>query len=97
MKKAKSIKELMDGFEGEQPRLEWPDPIVKDSGFLWLEGTDIVGKSMPEIASKVLAVPNLRDLGVDEATVEEFATEGDNKIIFKWVKENIKPLYTLVD
>lgn len=84
-------------FTREEQRLEWPDPIVKDAGFLWLEGTDIVGKSMPEIASRVLAVPNLRDLGVDEATVEEFATEGDNKIIFKWVNENIKPLYTLVD
>ena len=95
MKTRKTLSEME--FTREEQRLEWPDPIVKDSGLLWLEGTDIVGKSMPEIASRVLAVPNLRDLGIDEATVEEFATEGDNKIIFKWVKENIKPLYTLVN
>lgn len=84
-------------FTRKEQRLEWPDPIVKDSGLLWLEGTEIVGKSMPEIASRVLAVPNMRDLGVDEATVEEFATEGDHKVIFKWVRDNIKTLYTLVD
>ena len=95
MKTRKTLSEME--FTKEEQRLEWPDPIVRDSGLLWLEGTDIVGKSMPEIASRVLAVPNLRDLGIDEATVEEFATEGDNKIIFKWVKENIKPLYTLVN
>lgn len=95
MKTRKAFSEME--FTKEEQRLEWPDPIVRDSGLLWLEGTDIVGKSMPEIASHVLAVPNLRDLGIDEATVEEFATEGDNKIIFKWVKENIKPLYTLVN
>lgn len=95
MKTRKALSEME--FTKEEQRLEWPDPIVRDSGLLWLEGTDIVGKSMPEIASRVLAVPNLRDLGIDEATVEEFATEGDNKIIFKWVKENIKPLYTLVN
>lgn len=95
MKTRKALSEME--FTKEEQRLEWPDHIVRDSGLLWLEGTDIVGKSMPEIASRVLAVPNLRDLGIDEATVEEFATEGDNKIIFKWVKENIKPLYTLVN
>ena len=95
MKTRKTLSEME--FTREEQRLEWPDPIVKDSGLLWLEGTDIIGKSMPEIASRVLAVPNLRDLGIDEAIVEEFATEGDNKIIFKWVKENIKPLYTLVN
>lgn len=95
METRKALSEME--FTKEEQRLEWPDPIVRDSGLLWLEGTDIVGKSMPEIASRVLAVPNLRDLGIDEATVEEFATEGDNKIIFKWVKENIKPLYTLVN
>lgn len=76
---------------------EWPDLIVKSSGFLWLEGTDIVGKSFVEVAGKVLATPNLRDLGVDEDTVEAFAEDNDNTIIFKWVKGNIKSLYTLED
>lgn len=76
---------------------EWPDLIVKSSGFIWLEGTDIIGKTFVDVAGKVLATPNLRDLGIDEATVEEFAAEGDNVVIFKWVKENIKSLYTLVN
>ena len=77
--------------------MEWPDLTVKSSGLLWIEGTDIIGKTFFEVAGKVLATPNLRDLGIDDATVEEFATEGDNVVIFKWVKDNIKSLYTIVD
>lgn len=95
MKTKKTLSEME--FTREEQRLEWPDPIVKDSGLLWLEGTDIVGKSMPEVASRVLSVPNLRDLGIDESTVEAYAEENDNTIIFKWVRDNIKSLYTLVN
>lgn len=95
MKTKKTLSEME--FDENQLRLEWPDPIVKSSGFLWLEGTDIIGKTFAEVAGKVLATPNLRDLGIDEATVEEFAAEGDNVVIFKWVKGNIEPLYTIIE
>lgn len=82
-------------FTEEQPRLEWPDPIVKDTGMFWIPGTDIVGKSFKEVASKTLAVDNLRDIGVDEGTVEDFATEQDPTIIFNWIKDNLEHLYTI--
>lgn len=82
-------------FDENQPRLEWPDPIVKDTGMFWIPGTDIVGKTFKEVVGKILAVGNLRDIGVDEDTVEAFATEDDLTIIFKWAQDNIENLYTI--
>lgn len=75
----------------------WDDPIIKSTGLWLIEGTTIVGQSIKEIASKVLAVHNLRDIGVDEDTIEAFSTEGDLTIIFKWIHENLKPLYTITE
>lgn len=71
--------------------------IIKESGLLWLEGTDIVGKTMAEVSSKVLAVTNLHDLGIDEVTLETYAEEGDSTIIYQWVAENLEPLYAIVE
>ena len=75
----------------------WGDPIIKATGLWILEGTTIVGPSIKEVASIVLANPNLRDVGVDEATIETFAKEKDLTIIFNWVRNNLEPLYTITE
>lgn len=83
--------------DSENIKETWDDPIIKSTGLWLIEGTTIVGQSIKEIASKVLAAPNLRDIGVDEDTIEAFSTEGDLTIIFKWIHENLKPLYTITE
>ena len=75
----------------------WGDPIIKATGLWILEGTTIVGTSIKEVASIVLANPNLRDVGVDEATIETFSKEKDLTIIFNWIRNNLEPLYTITE
>lgn len=90
--KTRDIKE-----DAEDIKETWSDPIIRATGLWMIEGTTIVGPSIKEIASEVLATPNLRDIGVDEDTVEAFSTEGDLTIIFKWIHENLEPLYTITE
>lgn len=90
--KIKDIKE-----DAENIKETWDNPIIKATGLWVLEGTTIVGQSIKEIASMVLAVPNLRDVGVDRDTIEAFDKEKDLTIIFNWVRNNLEPLYTITE